>query len=30
MKRLRYQRLTHGIGLIMSLAMGAVADVFGY
>lgn len=30
MKRLRYQRLTHGIGLIMSLAIGTVADVFGY
>jgi hypothetical protein len=30
MKRLRYQRPTLGIGLIMALAIGAVAGVFGY
>jgi hypothetical protein len=30
MKRLRYQRPTLGIGLIMVLAIGAVAGVFGY
>ena len=30
MKRLRYQRPTLGIGLIMALAMGTVAGVFGY
>jgi hypothetical protein len=30
MKRLRYQRPTLGIGLIMALALGTVAGVFGY
>jgi hypothetical protein len=30
MKRLRYQRPTLGIGLIMALAIGTVAGVFGY
>jgi hypothetical protein len=30
MKRLRYQRPTIGIGLIMALAIGTVAGVFGY
>jgi hypothetical protein len=30
MKRLRYQRPTLGIGLIMALAIGGVAGVFGY
>jgi hypothetical protein len=30
MKRLRYQRPTLGIGLIMALAIGTVAGVLGY
>ena len=30
MKRLRYQRPTLGIRLIMALAIGTVAGVFGY
>jgi hypothetical protein len=30
MKRLRYQRSTLGIGLIMALAIGTVAGVLGY
>jgi hypothetical protein len=30
MKRLRYQRPRLGIGLIMVLAIGTVAGVFGY
>jgi hypothetical protein len=30
MKRLRYQRPRLGIGLIMALAIGTVAGVFGY
>jgi hypothetical protein len=30
MKRLRYQRPTLGIGLIMALAVGTVAGLFGY
>ncbi|WP_283816578.1 hypothetical protein [Bradyrhizobium sp. AUGA SZCCT0431] len=30
MKRLRYQRPTLGLGLIMALAIGGVAAVFGY
>jgi hypothetical protein len=29
MKRLRYQRQTLGLGLIMALAIGTVAVVFG-
>jgi hypothetical protein len=30
MKRLRHQRPRLGIGLVMALAIGAVAGVFGY
>jgi hypothetical protein len=30
MKRLRYPRPTLGLGLIMALAIGTVAGVFGY
>ena len=30
MRRLRYQRPRLGIGLIMALAVGTVAGVFGY